>query len=156
MQACLELPASAFQCKPVLDSRIDPAQKQPVLFWSCSDPAQKQACLVLIVFWPGVAGTAVRFARWQVNRSNGNMPVTIRCPHCQALLDLPKPHQLVGQGVCPRCGNTITPHDLAEEEQPPFWKPTTHWWDNSVSFLTSIVFHTALILLLALWTYGGS
>ncbi|MBM4001322.1 MAG: VWA domain-containing protein [Planctomycetes bacterium] len=60
-------------------------------------------------------------------------------------------HVLSADGEpCPNCGTAVG------EPTGPGLVPITSWWEGSVSFLASIVFHTALVLILALWTYGGA
>jgi Mg-chelatase subunit ChlD len=58
-----------------------------------------------------------------------------RCPHCQAEITLPPAAEVADENASPTRGS--------------------RWWEGSVSTLASVVFHTALVLILALWTYGG-
>jgi Mg-chelatase subunit ChlD len=60
------------------------------------------------------------------------------------------------RGRCPHCDAEITLPPAAEPAVAQrSWLPPPGWWEGSISTLTSIVFHTALVLVLALWTYGG-
>ena len=59
------------------------------------------------------------------------------CPHCQAQIALPE----------------AEPEQHADEA---LTGGMRGWWESSISMLVSIVFHTALVIVLALWTYGGT
>ncbi|MEO1973921.1 MAG: vWA domain-containing protein [Pirellulaceae bacterium] len=80
----------------------------------------------------------------------------LHCIHCRETFTITS-EQLGGRGRCPHCHGEITlpdPENLDEAAAP----ETSHfaWWENSVSTLVSLVLHAALLLVLALWTYGGS
>jgi hypothetical protein len=79
--------------------------------------------------------------------------VQINCLHCRKPFSITS-EQLGGRGRCPHCQGEITlpdPEPVADAEKHPF-----AWWENSVSTLVSLVFHAVLLLILALWTYGGT
>ena len=80
----------------------------------------------------------------------------ISCVHCGQPLTITAT-QLGGRSQCPHCGNEI---QLPRAERPA--AETAHettrprrWLESSFSGLVSVVFHTALVLVLALVSYGG-
>lgn len=79
----------------------------------------------------------------------------LQCIHCREPFVITS-QQLGGKGRCPHCGGEITLPDadpaagtVAVEGR------QFAWWENSVSTLVSLVVHAILLLMLALWTYGG-
>jgi hypothetical protein len=80
----------------------------------------------------------------------------LHCIHCRETFTITS-DQLGGRGRCPHCHGEITlpdpdnPDNQAVADEGKF-----AWWENSVSTLVSLVFHAVLLLVLALWTYGGS
>jgi Mg-chelatase subunit ChlD len=79
----------------------------------------------------------------------------LNCAHCQKPFTVTL-EDLGRRGQCPHCQAEITLPSAAEPDQEQIpWLPSPRWWERSVSTLTSIVFHTALVIILALWTYGG-
>jgi Mg-chelatase subunit ChlD/DNA-directed RNA polymerase subunit RPC12/RpoP len=81
----------------------------------------------------------------------------LRCANCQQPFHITV-EDLGKRGHCPHCQHEIllppAPEPEAEraDQTPP---PITSWWEGSVSTLASVTFHAALVLILALWTYGG-
>jgi Mg-chelatase subunit ChlD len=81
----------------------------------------------------------------------------LRCAHCQQPFNITV-EDLGKRGHCPHCQQEILlppapepKSNVAENAAPPL----TSWWEGSISTLASITFHAALVLILALWTYGG-
>ena len=77
------------------------------------------------------------------------------CIHCGQVFSITA-SQLGGKGRCPHCRGEIRLPKAVDEtdEQPEPIRPS-HWLQNSTSGLLSLVFHMALILVLALITYDS-
>lgn len=78
------------------------------------------------------------------------------CIHCGRVFSITA-SQLGGKGRCPHCRGEIRLPKAVEQQPAPAPEPTraSHWLQNSMSGLLSLVFHIALILVLALITYGS-
>mgnify|MGYP002634516003 CR=1 FL=1 len=80
----------------------------------------------------------------------------LQCIHCREPFVITS-EQLGGKGRCPHCHGEITlPNAESPAEADPEEAHHFAWWENSVSTLVSLVIHALLLLILALWTYGGS
>jgi len=79
----------------------------------------------------------------------------LNCDHCGKPFAV-SVEQLGTSGPCPHCGQTVhlPPPDEPEEvlHGP---GPLAHWLSNSISAFASLIFHMALMLILALITVGG-
>jgi hypothetical protein len=81
----------------------------------------------------------------------------LACVHCGKQFTI-SVEQLGGTGRCPHCRGEIRlpkaddPNQQPEEDRP---APHSQWWENSISGLTSLVFHLVLILIFALIKFGG-
>ena len=78
----------------------------------------------------------------------------LQCIHCREPFVITS-EQLGGRGRCPHCQGEITLPDAEPATAAPEVRQFA-WWENSVSTLVSLVVHALLLLVLALWTYGGS
>lgn len=78
----------------------------------------------------------------------------LQCIHCREPFVI-TPEQLGGRGRCPHCHGEITLPDPEPAAEPEV-AHSFSWWENSVSTLVSLVLHALLLIVLALWTYGGS
>ncbi len=79
----------------------------------------------------------------------------LSCIHCGRVFSITA-SQLGGKGRCPHCrGEIRLPKAVDETEEQPEAVRSTHWLQNSLSGLLSLVFHMALILVLALITYDA-
>lgn len=77
------------------------------------------------------------------------------CIHCGQPFSI-NASQLGGKGRCPHCrGEIRLPKATDDIEQLPEKVAPSHWLQNSMSGLLSLLFHLALILVLALITYGS-
>jgi hypothetical protein len=80
----------------------------------------------------------------------------LNCIHCGRPFAI-STEQLGGRGRCPHCNQEIRlpsalPSDAHADEPTPHHAPQPdHWWENCVSGLTSMFFHLALFLLIALF-----
>ncbi|MHB8867097.1 MAG: VWA domain-containing protein [Pirellulaceae bacterium] len=79
------------------------------------------------------------------------------CIHCGKAFSITA-DQLGGKGRCPHCrGEIRLPKASEESEQPAEEKiEPSHWLQNSLSGLLSLIFHMGLLLVLALITTGSS
>ncbi len=78
-----------------------------------------------------------------------------RCLHCQKPISI-APEDLGRRLACPHCGGEIS-LPAAEPAAAEVASPVPfRWWEGSISTLSSIIFHTLLVIVLAVWTYGGS
>ena len=80
----------------------------------------------------------------------------ISCVHCGKAFAI-SPDQLGGRGRCPHCQGEIRlpkADDQLEGEADEIRNPT-HWWENTISGLASLVIHLILILIFALIRFGG-
>jgi Mg-chelatase subunit ChlD len=79
------------------------------------------------------------------------------CIHCGKTFSITA-EQLGGKGRCPHCrGEIRLPKATAESQQPLEEKvKSSHWLQNSMSGLLSLIFHMLLLLVLALITSGSS
>ncbi len=76
------------------------------------------------------------------------------CIHCGQPFSITA-SQLGGKGRCPHCrGEIRLPKATDDVEQLPEKAERSHWLQNSMSGLLSLIFHMVLILVLALITYG--
>lgn len=78
----------------------------------------------------------------------------IACVHCGGELRLGAAH-LGRSVVCPHCSKTMSVPAVAEPESEPVEQERRHWLENSISTLASVLFHTALVIVLALVTHGA-
>ena len=77
------------------------------------------------------------------------------CIHCGQPFSITA-SQLGGKGRCPHCrGEIRLPKATDDVEQLPDKGEPSHWIQNSMSGLLSLIFHMLLILVLALITYGS-
>lgn len=80
----------------------------------------------------------------------------LTCIHCGQAFSITA-SQLGGKGRCPHCRGEIrlpkATDDVESAEEP---AAPSHWLQNSMSGLLSLIFHLILILVLALITYGAS
>ncbi len=77
------------------------------------------------------------------------------CIHCGQVFSITA-SQLGGKGRCPHCrGEIRLPKATDDVEHPTEKLESSHWLQNSVSGLLSLIFHMLLILVLALITYGS-
>ncbi len=77
------------------------------------------------------------------------------CIHCGQVFSITA-SQLGGKGRCPHCrGEIRLPKASDDAEQPAAKVEPSHWLQNSMSGLLSLIFHMILILILALITYGS-
>ena len=81
----------------------------------------------------------------------------IACVHCGKSFTI-APEQFGTRGRCPHCRGEIrlpkaTDPAVAQEAEQP--EEPSHWWENSVSAMASLVFHLVVILLLAVVKFGG-
>ena len=77
------------------------------------------------------------------------------CIHCGQAFSITA-SQLGGKGRCPHCrGEIRLPKATDDVEQLPEKVEPSHWLQNSMSGLLSLIFHMILILVLALITYGS-
>jgi hypothetical protein len=79
------------------------------------------------------------------------------CIHCGREFSITA-SQLGGKGRCPHCRGEIRLPQATDSSEPAPAEPIrpSHWLQNSMSGLLSLVFHIVLILILALITYGSS
>ncbi len=80
----------------------------------------------------------------------------LSCIHCGQAFTITK-EQLGGSGQCPHCDGSIRlprAEDDADQAEAPPSEPS-HWLENSISGLVSIVLHMALLLILALIGYNS-
>jgi hypothetical protein len=78
------------------------------------------------------------------------------CIHCGQAFSITA-QQLGGKGRCPHCrGEIRLPKATNESEPVPEKSEPSHWLQNSMSGLLSLMFHMVLILILALIPYGSS
>ncbi len=78
------------------------------------------------------------------------------CIHCGRAFSITA-DQLGGQGRCPHCHGAIRlPNATDEQEEVIERVEPSHWMQNSLSGLLSLVFHMILILILALISYDAS
>lgn len=79
----------------------------------------------------------------------------LNCIHCGQPFTITT-EQLGGCGRCPHCHGEVRLPSAAQQEDPPRTaSEPSHWWENSVSGLTSMVFHMVLFLILALISFSG-
>ena len=80
----------------------------------------------------------------------------LSCVHCGKQFTI-SVDQLGGTGRCPHCRGEIHLPKADDPNQEPEELAVGHnaWWENSVSGLTSLVFHLVLILVFALIKFGG-
>ena len=80
----------------------------------------------------------------------------LSCVHCGKQFTI-SVEQLGGTGLCPHCRGEIRLPKAEDPNQQPDESPALHghWWENSVSGLSSLVFHLALLLFLAVFKFGG-
>ena len=79
----------------------------------------------------------------------------LSCIHCGQPFTISK-DQLGGRGQCPHCGGSIRlPRAEEENGDKPVTAESTHWWENSISGLVSVVVHMFLLLVLALIGYNS-
>ncbi|MBC8352504.1 MAG: VWA domain-containing protein [Planctomycetes bacterium] len=80
----------------------------------------------------------------------------LSCVHCGKQFSI-SVDQLGGAGRCPHCRGEIRLPKAEDPNEQPEDLPAEHspWWENSVSGLTSLVFHLILILIFALIKFGG-
>lgn len=77
------------------------------------------------------------------------------CIHCGQPFSITA-DQLGGKGRCPHCrGEIRLPKATSDVEQLPEKVERSHWLQNSMSGLLSLIIHMILILVLALITYGS-
>ncbi len=77
------------------------------------------------------------------------------CIHCGQVFSITA-SQLGGKGRCPHCqGEIRLPKATDDVEQPVEKVEPSHWLQNSMSGLLSLIFHMALILVLALISYDS-
>ncbi len=87
----------------------------------------------------------------------------LACIHCGWQFTI-TPDQLGTESKCPRCGETIAlpqaddlaPDGAAYAVEHDAVVRRKQWLSNSISALTSCVIHMALVIVLAMVTYGGS
>jgi hypothetical protein len=81
----------------------------------------------------------------------------LSCFHCGKKFTISK-DQLGGRGRCPHCSGSIQLPAAADGPEPDEEEPVaaSHWWENSVSGLASVVIHMLLLLILALISYDSS
>ncbi len=79
------------------------------------------------------------------------------CIHCGKAFSITA-EQLGGKGRCPHCRGEIRLPKATEESQQPSEEKIepSHWLQNSMSGLLSLIFHMLLLLVLALITTGSS
>lgn len=79
------------------------------------------------------------------------------CIHCGKTFSITA-EQLGGKGRCPHCRGEIRLPKATEESQQPLEEKVepSHWLQNSMSGLLSLIFHMLLLLVLALITTGSS
>jgi len=79
----------------------------------------------------------------------------LSCIHCGQLFTISQ-DQLGGSGHCPHCGGSIRlPRAAEAEPEEPLPAEPSHWWENSISGLISVVVHMILLLILALIGYSS-
>lgn len=79
----------------------------------------------------------------------------LSCIHCGEPFTITK-DQLGGRGQCPHCGGGIRlPRAEEEGDDAPVAGEPSHWWENSISGLVSVVVHMFLLLVLALIGYSS-
>ena len=77
------------------------------------------------------------------------------CIHCGHVFSITA-SQLGGKGRCPHCrGEIRLPKATDDAEAPEEKLEPSHWLQNSMSGLLSLIFHIVLILILALITYDA-
>ncbi len=79
----------------------------------------------------------------------------LSCIHCGEPFTISQ-DQLGGRGQCPHCGGSIRlPRASEEGSEEPAAEDPSHWWENSISGLVSVVVHMVLLLILALIGYSS-
>ena len=81
----------------------------------------------------------------------------LSCVHCGKPFTITT-EQLGGRGRCTHCHRQIRlpeASDKPESQVPTQPVEPSHWWENSVSGLTSLVVHMVLLLILALGSYDA-
>lgn len=79
----------------------------------------------------------------------------LSCIHCGEPFTITK-DQLGGRGQCPHCGGSIRlPRGEEASDDKPAAADGSHWWENSISGLISVVVHMFLLLILALIGYSS-
>jgi len=86
----------------------------------------------------------------------GVVTMQLSCIHCGQAFSITT-DQLGGEGNCPHCGGVIRLPKAGEEQEEaaPVAAEPTHWWQNSISGLVSVVFHMVLFVVLALIGYNS-
>jgi predicted Zn finger-like uncharacterized protein len=81
----------------------------------------------------------------------------LSCVHCGNAFTI-SADQLGGRGRCPHCHGVIVLPEADDGPAPAEDQPrhATHWWENAVSGLASLVIHLVLILIFALIRFGGA
>lgn len=81
----------------------------------------------------------------------------LSCVHCGNTFTI-SADQLGGRGRCPHCHGVIALPEADDASAPSDVQPrqATHWWENSISGLASLVIHLILILVFALIRFGGA
>ena len=81
----------------------------------------------------------------------------LACVHCGSAFTISS-DQLGTRGRCPHCHGVIALPEADDTAAPDDAQPPvrTHWWENTISGLASLVIHLILILVFALIRFGGT